>query len=121
MKIVLVEDDAFLGDLISTSIINSGFELTHVTSGEEALKKIPEVLPDIILLDLILPGINGFEVLEKLKSQKGLAQIPVIIVSNLGGQESIDRAMSLGAVYYFVKSDVLPSEIIAKVNSILGL
>ncbi len=119
MKIFLVEDDPLLGDLFSTSIKNSGYELTHVSSGEEALRIVSMVLPDIILLDLVLPGISGFEVLENIKANTATANIPVIIISNLSDKQNIEKANALGAIFYFIKSNVLPRDIIEKVKTVL--
>ncbi len=120
-KVLLVEDDSFLGYLFSTSIRESGLELIYVTSGEDALEKMRSEKPDIVLLDIILPGINGYEVLQRIKADFSDMNVPVIMISNLGDQASMNRAKELGATYYFVKSNVLPRDIIQKVREVLKI
>jgi len=85
--------------------------------GEEGLKRIREDKPDLILLDLILPGVDGFEVLSKLKEDPTLASIPVIILSNLGQREDIEKGLKLGAIDYLVKAHFTPNEIVDKVKA----
>ncbi|PIR71849.1 MAG: response regulator, partial [Candidatus Nealsonbacteria bacterium CG10_big_fil_rev_8_21_14_0_10_37_25] len=83
------------------------------------IKKIKEEKPDLVLLDLILPGIDGFEVLSKMKEDLALAQIPVIILSNLGQKEDVERGLKLGAVDYLIKAHFTPGEIIEKIKNAL--
>lgn len=118
-KILIIEDDKFLRELIARKLIQENFEISEAVDGEEGLKKIKEEKPALILLDLILPGIDGFEVLTKMKEDPGLASIPVIILSNLGQREDVERGLKLGAVDYLVKAHFTPNEIIDKVGAIL--
>jgi len=97
-KILIVEDDRFLRELIARKLKNEGYEVLEAVDGEEGLKRIKEEKPDLILLDLILPGIDGFEVLAKTKENTETAQIPVIILSNLGQREEVERGLKLGAI-----------------------
>jgi len=83
-KILIVEDDKFLRELIVKKLSSEGYEVPEAVNGEEGVKKIEEEKPDLVLLDLILPGMDGFEVLTQIKKNSELAQIPVIILSNLG-------------------------------------
>ena len=119
-KILIVEDDKFLIDLISEKLNGEGFEIFKALDGEEGLKKVNEVNPDLVLLDLILPGIDGFEVLSQLKQNPALSSIPVIILSNLGQKEDIDKGLSLGAVDYLIKAHFTPNEIVEKVKAVLN-
>jgi DNA-binding response OmpR family regulator len=118
-KILIVEDDRFLRELIARKLRNEGYDVIEAVDGEEGLKRIKEEKPDLILLDLILPGIDGFEVLTKAKEDPDTAQIPVIILSNLGQREEIERGLKLGAIDYLIKAHFTPGEIIEKIKNIL--
>jgi len=119
-KILLVEDDKFLRELMSKKLLSLGFDVSVAPDGETAVEQVKLVKPDVVLLDLILPGINGFEVLEKTKSNPETAAIPVIILSNLGQQEDIERGLKLGAKDFLVKAHFTPQEIVNKLKTILG-
>lgn len=118
-KILLVEDESFLANLLSDYIKEQGVSLEQASTGEECLTKASAVKPDIILLDIILPGIDGYEVLKQLRANPETSKIPVIFLSNLGGKEEIERGMELGAVDYLVKSSLVMEEIIKKIKGIL--
>ena len=118
-KILLIEDDKFLRELMSKKLVNMEYDVVSAVDGESGLAMIKEVKPDAILLDLILPGINGFEVLERAKKDPEIANIPVIILSNLGQKEDIERGLGLGAVDFMVKAHFTPQEIVEKLKSIL--
>lgn len=117
--ILIVEDDKFLRDLISQKLLKEGYEVSTAVNGEEGIKKTKEKKPDLILLDLILPGIDGFEVLRRIKEDPVLAKIPVIVLSNLGQKEDIEKGLQLGAVDYLIKAHFTPSEIIEKIKNFL--
>jgi len=119
-KILLVEDDKFLRELMSKKLITLGYEVVSAADGESGLVMIKEAKPDVVLLDLILPGINGFEVLEKAKQDLAIANIPVVILSNLGQTEDIEKGLALGAKDFLVKAHFTPQEIVNKLKSILG-
>ena len=116
---LIIEDDKFLRELITQKLIKEGYETSEAIDGEEGIKKIKEEKPDLVLLDLILPGIDGFEVLSKMKEDLALAQIPVIILSNLGQKEDVERGLKLGAVDYLIKAHFTPGEIIEKIKNAL--
>ncbi len=118
-KILIVEDDKFLRDLISQKLTKEGFEVDEAIDGEEGVKMIKEVKPDLILLDLILPGIDGFEVLVKMKKNSSISSTPVIILSNLGQKEDVEKGLKLGAVDYLIKAHFTPGEIIDKIRAVL--
>jgi len=98
----------------------SSFEITSAIDGESGLKTMKEQKPDLILLDLILPDMGGFEVLAKMKEDPLVSSIPVIILSNLGQQDDVEKGMGLGAVDYMVKAHFTPNEIVAKVKQVLA-
>ncbi|MBL7150164.1 MAG: response regulator [Candidatus Pacebacteria bacterium] len=117
--ILVVEDDKFLRELIVRKLKEEDFNISEAIDGEDGIKKIKEEKPDLVLLDLILPGIDGFEVLSKMKEDMSLAQIPVIILSNLGQKDDVERGFKLGVVDYLIKAHFTPGEIIEKVKGAL--
>ena len=120
MKVLIIEDDKFLRELINRKLQSKNFETVLAIDGETGLDLITKETPDIVLLDLILPGINGFEVLTKVKENEKIKDIPVIILSNLGQKDDIEKGMGIGAADYLVKAHFTPSEIIEKINQILA-
>ncbi|MFH0852241.1 MAG: response regulator [bacterium] len=120
-KILIVEDDKFLRDLIMKKLKTENFETVFAVDGDEALKKVKEEKPALILLDLILPGIDGFEVLKRLKSDvsESIKNIPVIILSNLGQRDDVEKGINLGAVDFLIKAHFTPKEIIDKIKQVL--
>lgn len=118
-KILIVEDDKFLRELIVRKLDEEGYEIAEALDGEEGSKKAKEEKPDLVLLDLILPGIDGFEVLAGIKQDSQTSAIPVIILSNLGQTEDVEKGLKLGAIDYLVKAHFTPGEIIEKVKKAL--
>jgi CheY-like chemotaxis protein len=108
-KVLVVDDDVFLSKILSSSIVSKGFQVENAYSGQEALDKIKKGHFDLILLDLMLPDKNGFEVLEKMKARKD--KTPVVVLSNLAQKKDIDEAMAFGPKRYFVKIDTSIDEI----------
>lgn len=119
-KILIIEDDKFLRELIAKKLLREGYEVEEAVDGEEGLRKVKEVMPDLILLDLILPGIDGFGVLKNIKDDPKLSLIPVVILSNLGQRDEIEKGLSLGAVDFLIKAHFTPEEIIEKIRSVLA-
>lgn len=117
--ILIVEDDKFLQELLVRKLEIAGFLTSVAIDGKKALEKIKEELPRLILLDLILPGIDGFEILKQIKENPQTNKIPVIILSNLGQKEEVKRGIKLGADDYLIKAHFTPDEIIAKVKGLL--
>jgi DNA-binding response OmpR family regulator len=118
-KVLIIEDDRFLRELMVRKLKMENFEVIEAEDGAEGLKKIKEEKPDLVLLDLILPEMDGFEVLEQKRKDEEIKNIPVIILSNLGQKEEIDRGLQLGAKDYLIKAQFSPSEIIEKVKLFL--
>ena len=115
-KILIIEDDKFLRELIVRKLNEEDFEVSEAVDGEEGIKKIIEEKPDLILLDLILPGIDGFEVLARMKKESVLSSIPVIILSNLGQKDDVEKGLKMGAIGYLIKAHFTPGEIIEKIK-----
>lgn len=118
-KILIVEDDRFLSELITQKVGVEGYEVSLAMDGERAVEMAKAEQPNLILLDLILPTIDGFEVLKRLKEAPETKNIPVIILSNLGQKEDVDKGMQLGAIDFMIKANFTPGEIISKIKTIV--
>lgn len=118
-KILIIEDERMLREALVENLVGEGYVVTGCESAEAAFKHIMIEEPDIILTDLVMANIDGFEVLQKLQSDKHLHAIPVLVLSNLGEKADVDRALSLGAKDFLVKSDLSLSEIADRVKKVL--
>ena len=120
--ILLVEDDPMLTELYQTKLEMEGYEVTIATDGEAGVAAAKKGKPDLILLDIMLPKMNGFEVLKALKAKKSVSKIPVVVLTNLGGEKAdSDKklALSLGAHEFLVKTFHLPDDIVGKIKNVL--
>lgn len=120
-KILLVEDEPLLANLLRHRLEKEGFKVLLALDGEKALSVLRETKPDLILLDIILPKISGFELMETIKSDVQLEKAPIIIISNLGQDSDIQKGQSLGAIQYFVKAKVSIDELINQVKNFLNI
>lgn len=118
-KILIAEDDKYLSSAYRVKFTKAGFETQIASDGIEAFDILKKFTPDIILLDLVMPRKDGFTTLEELKKNPKYKKIPVIITSNLGQQEDIDKCKQLGAKEYIVKSDMSLDDLVSKITSIL--
>lgn len=116
LQVLIAEDDRFLGNVLKTKLQQEGFDVRVAVDGDDALAQIAALLPDILLLDVIMPKKNGFDVLAELRLKKGGSAMPVIILSNLGQEEDVKRGMALGAIDFLVKSDHSLQEVVNKVK-----
>jgi len=119
-KILIIEDDEFLSGLIVNRLKKQGFDAHLAMSAEEGLTKTEEIMPSLILLDIILPGMDGFEFLRTIKANQKLASIPVVILSNLGQKDEVEGGMKMGAIDFLIKSQLDMDEISTKVTNILS-
>ena len=117
---MLVEDDEFLASIYQTKFDMEGFKVSIAGNGEEGLKLVEKKMPDIVLLDILLPKLDGFAVLERLKSNPKTKHIPVILLTNLGQKDDVDRGVELGAADYLIKAHFKPSETVDKVRKIIA-
>lgn len=117
--ILIVEDDKFLANLLNRKLEDEGFGVHSALDAEEGLKILGEYEIDLILLDLLLPGMHGFTFLEKIKRAPTTKDIPVIILSNLGQKEDVERGLALGAKTYIVKAELTLDEIVIRINKVL--
>ncbi len=117
-KILIVEDDSFLLRMYSAKLEIEGFKIISATDGEKAVRLAKKEMPNLILLDLVLPKKDGFEILKELKDDPDTKDIPVIVLTNLGQKENIDKCYSLGAGDYLIKAHFIPSEVISKIKKV---
>ncbi len=118
-KILLVEDEKILSEMYQTKLEREKFEVVNVEDGGEVLEKVKKEKPDLILLDVILPKTNGFDILAELKANSKLKNIPVIMLTNLGQEEDIKKGKELGAKDYIVKANSTPAQVVEKVKKII--
>lgn len=119
-EILMVEDDNFLREIFAKQLVsNTDYKFVGVNNAEEAFKYMEDNTPNIIILDLVLPRINGYEILEKIRSNPRTKDVPVIIFSNLYEKKDIERASELGIVDFMIKSNNSIEELIDRVKSIL--
>ena len=121
LNVLLVEDDPFLREICSKKLVKEGYTVYEAVDGLQAIKAFAKVKPQIVLLDIILPSIDGFQVLKKIRSDEDslVAQVPVIMLSNLGQEDDVKKAMDLGANDYLIKAHFTTDEIADRIDTIL--
>lgn len=119
-KILIIEDETHLQDVFKEIFDGEGYEYVSAYDGETGIKMAEDELPDFIMLDLILPKKDGFEVLQKLKNNPKTSKIPIAVLSNLESSYDIEKVLSFGVSNYFVKSRYTPQEISEKIKKIMG-
>ena len=120
-KILVIEDEKTLRFLATKILAEEGFDVDEAIDGEQGIEKAKKNKPDLILLDLRLPGINGFDVLTEIKKDANLESTKVIILSNLGQKEEIEKGMRLGAADYMIKAHFTLDEIVNRVKRVLDI
>jgi two-component system alkaline phosphatase synthesis response regulator PhoP len=116
IKILLIEDEEMLANMYEVKFKNEGYDLTKAMDGSQGLEMAKSITPDFILLDIIMPKMDGFAVLKSLKEDAVTKNIPVMLLTNLGQDEDVQRGKQLGAVGYLVKANITPSEVVASVK-----
>ena len=117
--ILLVEDDPFLIDIYLTKFKEAGFLIEVAVDGEAALKKLAEKKFDLLVLDLVLPQMDGWEILKKVQSDSRFQSLPVVILSNLGQKSEVEKGLEAGATKYLIKAHYTPSEVLEEIKEIL--
>lgn len=120
-RVLIVEDDDFLLQMYVTKLEIEGFKVFGAINGVQGLKTAQKEKPDLILLDLNLPEMDGFQVLQELKSKEETKNIPVLILTNYAQKEHIDKCLEMGAVDYLIKAHFVPSEVISKIKEVLSI
>ena len=119
-KILIIEDEEIMINLLQRKLTTEGYEISVAKDGEEGIRAMQEVRPDLVLLDIIMPKMGGFEVMEEMNKNKKLEKIPIIVISNSGQPVELDRAQKLGAKDWLVKTEFDPQEVIDKVVKQIG-
>ena len=119
-KILIAEDDKFLSRVLSDKFTREGYEVSVASNGLEAINKIKAEKPDVVLLDIVMPGKSGFEILEEVKKDKKYKDIPIIILSNLGQKIDIERGKKFGVIDYLVKSNIPINDVLGTVEKLLA-
>ncbi len=119
-RILFIDDDPFITDVVGAKLREAHFEVHIAKNGQAGLEMLATMTPDLILLDLVMPNVNGFAVLERLRASEAWRGIPVIVFSNLGEAEELARTSELGVREHIVKSTLAPHEVVQKVTDILG-
>lgn len=120
VKILIIEDEELIIRLLQRKLVSVGYEVTVATNGEEGLAKMKEIRPDMVLCDIVMPKVSGFEVLEAMSKDEELKKLPVMIISNSGQPAELDRAKRYGVKGWLVKTEFDPREVVEKVAAILG-
>lgn len=119
-KILVVEDEEILLTALTEELTSGGYEVEGAENGKVGLEKAASYKPDLILLDLVMPEMDGMEMLQELKGDEGLREIPVVILTNLSDYERISEALSLGAMDYLVKANYKLEDLLEKVKNVLS-
>ncbi len=119
-KVIFVEDDAFLSQIFTKALDLAGYDVISVSSGEECLKIAEREKPDLFLLDIILPHMDGYELMEELQKNENLRQLPILVITNLSNKEDVDKTKAMGVAGYLIKAHTLPEDVVAKIQSILN-
>jgi len=118
-KILIIEDDPFLSEMYAAKFIENNFETEVASDGKLGLVKIEEFRPDLVLLDIVLPKMDGFEVLKKIKEKEKLKEIPIVLLTNLGQKNEVEKGLALGAQEYIIKAHFTPTAVVTRVKEIL--
>jgi len=118
--ILLVEDDPFVVDIYTKKLTEAGFSVEVAQDKEEVFKKISEKKPDLLLLDIVLPNIEGWDLLKEIKEDLTFQDLKVAILSNLGQKSDVEKGMKLGATRYFIKAHYTPSQVVEEIKKILA-
>jgi len=120
VSILLVEDDSFISGMYQTKLASLGYNVELVDNGEDAASRLLEdPLPDLVLLDIVLPKKDGFEILEDMRKEDRTKDLPVILLTNLGQKPDVERGIKLGADDYVIKAHYTPTEVVEKIVTVL--
>lgn len=119
-KILFVEDDALIVKIYTARLTKDGYEVYTADNGEDGIKIALEKRPDLVVLDVMMPKVDGFGVLQKLRADANFAKIPILLYSNLAQEEELKRALAMGATEFIVKANISPTELVEKIKKYLS-
>lgn len=119
-KILIIEDDRYIAKMYQTKLSLDGFEVELAENGAAGVEKAKSFLPDIILLDILMPEMDGFQVLESIRGDDTISFVPVIIMSNLAKEEHVKKARVLGVKDYIIKSQITPQEVVQRIKKVMA-
>ena len=119
-KILIIEDDPFLSEMYAAKLNQNDFQTEVATDGKSGLAKIKADKPDLVLLDIVLPKMDGFEILKAIKGDPKFKDVPIVLLTNLGQKSEVEKGLSLGADEYIIKAHFTPTAVVAKVKEILN-
>ncbi|MEA2097470.1 MAG: response regulator [Patescibacteria group bacterium] len=119
IKVLIIEDDSYISDMYKIKFESENFETIIANNGVKGLKFLEKNVPDIILLDIVMPKVDGFSVLKEIKKNLKLNEVPVVFLTNLSQKENIERGFELGASSYIIKAHFTPSEVVKKIREVL--
>jgi DNA-binding response OmpR family regulator len=119
IKVLIIEDDSYISDMYKIKLESDNFEVVIAEDGVIGLKQLEKYRPDVILLDVVMPKVDGFSVLKTIKNNSEIKNIPVVMLTNLGQKDNVERGFELGASGYIIKAHFTPSEVVKKVKEIL--
>lgn len=119
-KILLIDDDPFILDMYVLKLKDSGFTIDSASNGKDGLSKIKTFEPDLLLLDIVMPTMDGFDVLQEIKKNPPTRLFKIVLLSNLGQKEDVERGLGLGADDYLVKANFTPGEVVQKIQEVLS-
>lgn len=118
-KVLIIEDDSYISDMYKIKLESENFEVVIAEDGVKGIKELEKYRPDVILLDVVMPKVDGFSVLKTIKNTEEIKNIPVVMLTNLGQKDNVERGFELGASGYVIKAHFTPSEVVKKVKEIL--
>ena len=119
-KVLFIEDDPFLIEIYSTKLKDAGYDVEVAVDGEEGFNKLKEKKPDLVLLDIVLPNVDGWEFLRKIANDQKISKdLKIIVLSNLGQKTDVEKGLRLGAVKYLIKAHYTPSEVVEEIKKLL--
>lgn len=121
VKILIIEDDPFLSEMYLVKLVQNGFDVEVASDGKAGLDKVKTLMPTLVLLDIVLPSMDGFEVLDGIKKNPKLKDTLIVLLTNLGQREDIEKGIALGANDYIIKAHYTPTAVVVKVKEILKL
>lgn len=119
IKVLIIEDDSYISDMYKIKLESENFEVVVAEDGVKGLNELETYRPDMILLDVVMPKVDGFSVLKSIKNTEAIKNIPVVMLTNLGQKDNVERGFALGASGYIIKAHFTPSEVVKKVKEIL--